>query len=122
MGDGHHGWAAADFVLAVRNALLVEEQDHLVITPALPEDWMIENTVIKVEDAPTYFGKVSATIAFGERAGTLVLDGEWHTPPAYIEWNLPHPLRDAGGDVEGVKIIGRAVRLPQGARRVVVMW
>ena len=45
MGDGHHGWALADFLLAVRNALLFEEDDHLVITPALPEDWTAEMNV-----------------------------------------------------------------------------
>jgi hypothetical protein len=61
-------------------------------------------------------------MAFGERAGTLVLNADWRTPPAYVEWNLPFPLREAGGDVDGVEIVGQAVRLPQGARRVVVMW
>ncbi len=122
MGDGHHGWAAADFVLAVRNMLLLEEEDRLVITPVLPEDWTIETSVIKVEEAPTYFGNVSFTIAFGERTGTLVLDGDWRAAPASIEWNLPFALRDAGGDIEGVEISGHNVRLPKQAKRVVVMW
>jgi hypothetical protein len=36
MGDGHHGWAAADFILAVRNALLFEEDNHLVVTDPSP--------------------------------------------------------------------------------------
>ncbi len=122
MGDGHHGWAAADFVLAVRDALLFEEDDHLVITPVLPEDWTAENNVIKVEGAASYFGDVSYTIAFGERTGTLVLDADWREAPAYIEWNLPFALRQAGGDVSGVQVVGNAVRLPRGSKRVVVMW
>ena len=122
MGDGHHGWAIADFLLAVRNGLLFEEGDHLVITPALPEDWTLENSVIKVEDAATYFGKVNYAIAFGERTGTLVVNGNWRDEPAYIEWNLPFALREAGGDVSGVEIVGNTVRLPRGCKRVVVMW
>ena len=122
MGDGHHGWALADFLLAVRNALLFEEADHLVITPALPPDWTFETSVIKVQDAPTYFGKVSYTIAFGARTGTLVVTGEWRDEPAFIEWNLPFALRQAGADTGSAEIIGNAVRLPRGARRVVVMW
>ncbi len=122
MGDGHHGWAVADFLIAARNTLLLEEEEHLIITPILPEDWTFETSVIKVEDAPTYFGNVSFTIAFGERTGTLVVNGDWRTAPAYIEWNLPFPVREAGGDIEGVGIIGNAVRLPRNAKRVVVMW
>jgi hypothetical protein len=122
MGDGHHGWAIADFLLAVRNALLFEEDDHLVITPALPEDWTIENSVIKVENAATYFGKVSFTMAFGARTGTLVVNGDWRAAPAHIEWHLPFTLRDAGGDVDGVEIIGSAARMPRGCKRVVAMW
>ena len=122
MGDGHHGWAAADFLIIVRNLLLLEENDHLVITPILPEDWTVENNVIKVEDAPTYFGNVSFTIAFGERTGTLVVNAEWRDAPEFVEWSLPFDLREAGGDVAGVEIVGRAVRLPRGAKRVVVMW
>jgi hypothetical protein len=122
MGDGHHGWALADFLLAVRNALLFEEGDHLVITPALLEDWTLENNVIKVEDAATYFGKVNFTIAFGERTGTLVVNGDWRAAPEYIEWNLPFALCDAGGDVDNIEIIGNVVRLPRGATRAVAMW
>jgi hypothetical protein len=78
--------------------------------------------VIQVQDAATYFGSVSFTIAFGERTGTLVVHGNWSTEPAYIEWNLPFDLSEAGGDVEGVERVGHTVRLPRGATRVVVMW
>ncbi|MBM3130121.1 MAG: hypothetical protein FJ009_16040 [Chloroflexi bacterium] len=122
MGDGHHGWALADFLLAVRNALLFEEDDHLVLTPALPEDWCAEMNAIKVEHAPTYFGNLNFTIAFGERDATLVVNGDWRAAPEYIEWNLPFALRDAGGDADGIEIIGNAARLPRGATRVVVTW
>lgn len=122
MGDGHHGWAAADFVLALRNALLFEEQDHLVITPVLPEDWTAENNVLKVEDAPTYFGRVSYTIAFGQRTGTLVLDADWREEPVYVEWDLPFAPREAGGEPHPAEIIGNTVRLPRGVTRAVVTW
>ncbi|MBI5032896.1 MAG: hypothetical protein HZB51_20435 [Chloroflexi bacterium] len=125
MGDGHHGWALADFLLMVRNLLLFEENDHLVLTPLLPEDWTTEMNVIKVEDAPTYFGKLNFTIAFGERTGTIVVDGKWRDDALkYIEWNLPFPLREAGADTTAgnVTIVGNTVRIPRDVRRVVVIW
>jgi len=123
MGDGHHGWALADFLLVVRNVLLFEENDHLVITPIMPEDWTTEMNVIKVEDAATYFGKVSYTIAFGERTATLVINGNWRDDSCkYIEWNLPFPLREAGADAGNAEIVGNTVRIPRDVRRVVAMW
>ncbi|MGE5263160.1 MAG: hypothetical protein ACM3S0_07240 [Acidobacteriota bacterium] len=122
MGDGHHGWAAADFLLALRNLLLMEESDHLVITPILPQEWTAETSVIQLQDAATYFGPVSFTIAFGDRTATLVVNGNWHAEPEYIEWNLPFVLREAGGEGEGIQMAGNTVRLPLGVTRVVVMW
>lgn len=122
-GDGHHGWAAADFVSVVRNALLFEEGDHLVLTPALPEDWTAETLSIKVEHAPTHFGNVDFTLAFGNRNATLVLRGAWREPPAYIEWNLPMTIKTAGGDQDGVELANEhQVRIPPQVTRVVAMW
>ncbi|MBI3912730.1 MAG: hypothetical protein HY327_00835 [Chloroflexi bacterium] len=122
MGDGHHGWALADFLLAARNMLLFEEDDHLVITPALPMEWVAENNVIKVENAATFFGEANFTIAFGDHTATLALNAEWRAAPAYIEWNLPFTPREIGGDSAGYKLQGNRVRVPRGGRRVVALW
>lgn len=119
MGDGHHGWAAADFVLAVRNALLLEQANHLVITPILPRDWVAENNIVQVENAATYFGKVNFTIAFGERNATLVVRSDWRNVPDFIEWCLPFTPIEAGDDAQ---IVGNTVRLPRGSTRTVVTY
>ncbi len=122
MGDGHHGWALADFLIAVRNLLLFEEDAHLVITPITPDGWFVENNVIKVENAPTYFGNVSYTLAFGAQNATLVLNGDWRAAPEYVEWNLPRVPREIGGDTAGYAWAGKRVRIPRGGRRVVAVW
>jgi hypothetical protein len=126
MGDSPHGWASAEFVSIVRNALLFEEGDQLVLTPALPQEWTYETLAIRVEGAATHFGSVSYTIAFGERTATLVLDAEWREPPGIVEWNLPFALRSAGGEVAGVEFSAEGarsrVRIPHDVRKVVAMW
>ncbi|MBI3741183.1 MAG: hypothetical protein HY257_05440 [Chloroflexi bacterium] len=121
MGDGHHGWALADFLLAVRNLLLFEEENHLVITPVMPTEWAAENNVIKVEHAPTYFGEVSYTIAFGANNATLVLNADWRAAPDYVEWNLPFVPRELGDEGSGATMQNNRVKIPRGGRRVVVM-
>jgi hypothetical protein len=122
-GDGHHGWAAAEVVSFIRNALLFEEGNHLVVTPALPEDWVFETASIKVERAATYFGEVGFTMAFGNQNVTLVLKGKWRTPPEYIEWNLPIAIKDAGGDFAGVEVVNpHRVRFPSNMTKVVATF
>ncbi|TAH51700.1 MAG: hypothetical protein EYC68_10075 [Chloroflexota bacterium] len=122
-GDGHHGWAAADVVSFVRNALLFEEDDHLVLTPALPDDWVFETAALKVERAATYFGDVDFTLAFGEHNATLVLQGKWRVPPAYIEWNLPIEIKDAGGNIAGVELLNaHQIRFPNNVTRIVATF
>src|SRR5438270_5677328 len=39
MGDGHHGWAAADFLSLVRNLLVREVSGGLALVSLLPEEW-----------------------------------------------------------------------------------
>jgi hypothetical protein len=122
MGDGHHGWTAADWVSIVRNALLFEEDKHLVLTPALPADWTFESLSLQVDNAPTYFGDVGYTLAFGDHAATLVIRADWREPPDYVEWNLPFALKNAGGDRAGVELVDNRVRIPGDVRKVVATW
>jgi hypothetical protein len=122
-GDGHHGWMAADLVSFIRNALLFEEDDHLVLTPALPDEWIFETATVKVERAATYFGDVDFTLAFGDHNATLVLQGKWREPPAYIEWNLPLELKNAGGDKPGVELMdAHRVKIPSNVTRAVATF
>ena len=79
MGDGHHGWAAADFLSFVRN-LLVREVDDSVPTLALcsmlPDEWLGQG--VEVHDAPTHFGRLSYAV-------------RWHGERPAILWELePH--------------------------------
>ncbi len=122
-GDGHHGWVAADVVSFIRNALLFEENDHLVLTSALHDEWIFETASIKVERAATTFGAVDFTLAFGDHNATLVLKGNWREPPAYIEWNLPMEIKDAGGNIAGVELLNaHQIRFPSSVTRVVATF
>lgn len=122
-GDGHHGWAAAEVVSFIRTSLLFEEGDHLVITPAIPEEWVFETASIKVERAATYFGDVDFTLAFGDHNATLVLKGKWREAPAYIEWNLPQEIKNAGGNIAGVEIVNaHRVRFPSSVTKIVATF
>ncbi|MCU1460763.1 MAG: hypothetical protein JWO37_838 [Acidimicrobiales bacterium] len=70
MGDGHHGWAAADFLSMVR-ALLVREVDGgLALCSMLPDHWLGQG--IEVHDAPTHAGLMSFAVRWhGDRPALL---------------------------------------------------
>lgn len=111
IGDGHHGWAAADFILLIRNMLFMEEGHRLVITPVMPLSWLKKKDKIVVKQAPTYFGELNYTIEINSpRELVLNLRGKFENKPKFIEWSLPKKIKKATIDgkpalPDGTKII-----------------
>ena len=92
MGDGHHGWAAAELALLVRDALLVEDGATLVLTPAAPAAWAAPGAVAGATGAPTAFGPVSfRTEALAGGRLELTLEPPGAVPPRGLRWRLPAP-------------------------------
>jgi hypothetical protein len=79
MGDGHHGWAAADFLSFVRSLLVREVAGGLALCSMLPVDWLGQN--LEVHDAPTHHGRLSFAV-------------RWHGDRPALLWDLrPHEGR-----------------------------
>ncbi|HEY8544542.1 MAG TPA: hypothetical protein VIL36_05830 [Acidimicrobiales bacterium] len=82
MGDGHHGWAAADFLSFVRMLLVREVPDGLALASAVPPSWLGQGW--EVHDAPTAHGRLSYAV-------------RWHGERPALLWELtPHPSGAAG--------------------------
>jgi len=72
MGDGHHGWAAADFLSFVRNLLVRESGPlELAVLTLLPDEWRGAETVVR--NAPTAYGELSYSL-------------RWQGSEAVFEW------------------------------------
>jgi hypothetical protein len=77
MGDGHHGWAAADFLSLVRNLLVREATGGLALLSLLPDEWI--GQPLAVHGAPTHYGRMSFAV-------------RWHGERPALLWELdPHP-------------------------------
>ncbi len=87
MGDGQHGWAAAEWVLFIRNAFVREEEtDTLVVAAGLMPEWLKGEHKASFGPTLTAFGPVTVAaqkLASGEL--TLEVEGQWHQKPARIE-------------------------------------
>jgi hypothetical protein len=56
------GWAAAEYIMLLRNMLLLEQEDSIWIAPGVPSEWLVEGSTVGVKDAPTPYGKISYKI------------------------------------------------------------
>lgn len=64
MGDGDHGWAAAEFCNLIRQFVVLEDARGVVLFSGIQPQWMTVGKTMSIDDAPTSFGRVSASIEF----------------------------------------------------------
>ncbi|MFH0880038.1 MAG: discoidin domain-containing protein [Lentisphaerota bacterium] len=125
MGDVPHGWSAAHYVLLVRDMLLYEEDDRLVLLSCVPDRWFEPGRIINVEKAVTYFGLVDFRVKTGDH-GDLHIELSAPTPPpgGYL-LILPHPTRVRSAQVDGKEVAivsdGKLI-LPPTAHNVTVQY
>jgi hypothetical protein len=90
MGDGHHVWAAAEWVLMTRNCFVREEGDRLILCAGIPARWLAQNTPIHFGPAPTAFGTVSIHITpDSSNPPRVAWQGDWHRSAPLAEIRLP---------------------------------
>lgn len=90
MGDGHHVWASAEWVLMVRNCFVREEGERLILCAGIPPRWLQQEQPIRFGPAPTRFGTLDITVQ-PNPGGTpeVTWDGRWHNGEPEIEVRLP---------------------------------
>ncbi|MDO9049651.1 MAG: hypothetical protein Q7U66_18190 [Methylobacter sp.] len=92
MGDGQHVWAAAEWVLMMRNCFVREEDESLILCQGVPARWLAGGAaLLTFGPAPTAFGPVSLTAERSEDTGrvTVAWRGAWHGAAPAIEVRLP---------------------------------
>ena len=121
-GDGHHGWAVCEFLNFLRNVLLVEEGDRLVLLPLSKKEWFAAGNKISVADAPTFFGEVSYSVECADDAITFDLPAVFTKQPAVIELNVPFDIASCEADGRRVEVEpgARNVEVPPGTEKVVI--
>jgi hypothetical protein len=93
MGDGQHVWAAAEWVLMMRNCFVREEGERLVLGSGIAPSWLDEGAAVSFGPAPTAFGTVSVDVAAdgtgAQRRVQVSWRGDWHAGAPAIEVCLP---------------------------------
>ncbi|MCX8095720.1 MAG: hypothetical protein N3D74_06000 [Caldisericia bacterium] len=66
-GDGHHGWLVAEILHFIRNSLVYEKGNDLIIFSGAFSDWFEDGNYISFIDGPTHFGKLSFNAKIKEK-------------------------------------------------------
>ncbi len=93
MGDGQHGWAAAEWLMMIRNCFVREEDNHLVIGSGILPEWL--GGTVSFGPTLTPWGRVSVRL----EAKQLELEAEWHERPPHVIIAVPgyHSIAADGG-------------------------
>ncbi|MBN1360454.1 MAG: hypothetical protein JW993_07675 [Sedimentisphaerales bacterium] len=112
MGDGQHAWAAAEWIMMLRNCLLYEESSsrRLVLGAGVLPEWLQAREPISIGPAPTSWGRVRVSIDSSAQAATVHWEGDWHEHAPEIEVRLldTEPVIVPSGVQDSVRIPLRA--------------
>ena len=81
MGDGQHAWAAAEWLMMIRNCFVREEGETLTIGSRIDRSWLHHNGRISFGPAPTNIGTLTLRITADAKLRELALDwtASWHS-------------------------------------------
>jgi hypothetical protein len=78
-----HGWAIAELWLLMRDCLVFENDQRLVLMPGIPPAWFSYKAGIKIEGLPTYFGKLNLLWKPTQDRATFSLGGKAKPPKGF---------------------------------------
>jgi hypothetical protein len=89
MGDGMHVWAAAEWVLMIRNCFVREQGNRLILASGIPQRWLGDKSTLSFVPAPTSFGTLRPSIEPEMDKIAISWQGAWHSEPPVIKVHVP---------------------------------
>ncbi len=96
MGDGHHGWAAAEIILFLRDCLVDDRGGSLVLLKGAGPIFRGQEVALRLERIPTTFGRISLVLAKsleGPLRFTFTPDFFTGLHPTSVTLHVPWKLR-----------------------------
>jgi hypothetical protein len=84
MGDGQHVWAAAEWILMLRNCFIREEGTKLMLASGIPQHWLETGETMSFGPAPTSFGTVHLEVKGSDELMQVRWQGEWRNKPTAV--------------------------------------
>jgi hypothetical protein len=107
MGDGHHGWAAAEIILFLLDCLVSEEGTTLSFFKDATAGMISWGMKTSFQGIATSFGKVGCTLNYeteGRALCSLSLDSNSEKKPGVIDIHLPFSIKRVLTATQGVDL------------------
>jgi len=101
MGDGQHIWAAAEWILILRNCFVREEGGKLILGSGIPASWMTEGKEASLGPTLTSFGSIKIQMKAQDGKIKIQWAGDWRNgKEPIIEIRLPNfaPIQVKSGE------------------------
>jgi hypothetical protein len=99
MGDGQHGWAAAEWIMMIRNLFVREEEECLIVGSGIFPEWVEADEGISFGPTLTPYGPVTVETSKTAEGRLLRVDARWRGDMPAVEVRVPGyqavPRRDA---------------------------
>ena len=79
-----HGWAIAEVWLLMRDCLVFESYQQLVLLSGIGAEWFTHRDGFSIKDLPTYFGKLNLLWKPKQNGATLKLNGKAKPAKGFI--------------------------------------
>ncbi len=89
MGDGQHGWAAAEWIMIMRNMFVREENQSLILFSGLFPSWINSGADISFGPTLTPYGQIKVWLLQHEKQTFAKVDAKWHNEQPRIVIDLP---------------------------------
>jgi hypothetical protein len=89
MGDGQHGWAAAEWVMMMRNMFVREEGNRLIVGSGLFEEWFATDDDLYFGPTLTPWGPMTVRIVNPAADPLLTIDAHWREDAPRVDVEIP---------------------------------
>ena len=96
MGDGQHGWAAAEWVSMIRNLFVREETGALLLGSGILPEWLQGSGELSFGPTPTSCGPLTVRVLKKPGGVFFRAEGRWRTEPGEVEIWIPGTRRIKG--------------------------
>lgn len=110
MGDGHHAWAAAEWVAMIRTMFMREEAETLILASGILPEWLNTPDALSFGHAPTLFGLLRVQVSPVNQdinVWEIRWEASWHTSAPQICICLPGFERvdvESSSNLESVRV------------------
>jgi len=117
-----HGWVIAEVHLLLRDCLVHEAGQQLVLFAGVPTSWFTDRAGIRIKNLPTQFGRLDVSWKIAGRAATLRLDGDAAPSEGFL-LSLPDALKPrVFVGKRAIKIAERGFVLPAGTKQAEIRF